>query len=509
MSDLFNRIRENIIGCDAEMDTPLGRKKIIYADWIASGRLYKPIEEKMQSELFPYCANTHTETSYTGALMTRAYQDARAYIKKCVGANDQDCLLFAGTGMTATINKLQRILGLKFPEQFIKKKECTGEDAWRLVYDQEQDRPVVFITHMEHHSNHTSWLETVAKVEIIQPDVHGNVDLDHFAELLDRYKDSRTKIASVTACSNVTGVITPYYEIAKMIHRAGGYCFVDFACSAPYVDIQMHPEDEEMKLDAVFISPHKFLGGPGTPGIVVFCNTLYRNLIPDHPGGGTVYYTNPWNDHKYIPSIEDREDGGTPGFLQGIKAALAFKLKEEIGVENIMAREKELMKRVFDRLETNDQMVILAANQKNRIGAFSFYFKELHYNLSVRILNDYFGIQVRGGCACAGTYGHVLLNIDKERSYQFLEEIECGSIMNRPGWIRLSVHPTLSDEELDYILDSILYIAAHQKELNSHYEVIDGGNNFRHKQEKEADRLDKWVHEFYRKPFHAEIEETA
>lgn len=465
MESHFENFRNNIVGQDVEFETPYGTKKIIYADWIASGRLYGPIEDRMRQEVMPYCANTHTETTLTGTIMTRAYAEAKTYIKSQLNADQDDMLVFCGSGMTGAICKLQRIMGLRLPERIgtYLKPNAT------IDLCEDENKPVVFITHMEHHSNHTTWIETIADCVMINETADGLVDLDHFDKLLEKYRNRKLKIASVTACSNVTGIETPYYEIAKRAHRAGGFIWVDFACSGPYVKIDMHPAEEGAHLDAVFVSPHKFLGGPGTPGIVVFNKVHYENEVPDNPGGGTVYYTNPWNDHKYVEDIESREDGGTPPFLQGIKAALAFKLKEEMGVEAIREREHILVHRMLDAMEGIEGLHVLADQHKDRLGAISFYIDDMHFNLVVKLLNDHYGIQMRGGCACAGTYGHCLLNIDKNTSYKILNRIEEGHIGERPGWVRMSVHPTMSDEELIIILDALKYITDNKEELAMDY----------------------------------------
>lgn len=472
MESHFETFRKNIVGQDIHFDTPYGRKKLIYADWIASGRLYGPIEDRMRNEIMPYCANTHTETTLSGTIMTRAYADAKSYIKEQVNASTDDVLVFAGSGMTGAICKLQRIMGLRFPErlkEFVKKqKTILGKEKDRFDIP-ENDRPVVFITHMEHHSNHTTWIETIADCVMINETSDGLVDLNHFDELLVQYKHRKLKIASVTACSNVTGIETPYYEIAKRVHKAGGSIWVDFACSGPYVKIDMHPTEEGAHLDAIFISPHKFLGGPGTPGVVVFHKDFYNNEVPDIPGGGTVYYTNPWNDHKFYSDIESREDGGTPPFLQGIKAALAFKLKEEMGVDAIREREHVLVHRAMNAMSEIDGLHVLAGQHKNRLGAISFYIDDMHFNLVVKLLNDHYGVQMRGGCACAGTYGHCLLDIDRDTSYKILNRIEEGHINERPGWVRFSIHPTMTDTDLETILGALKFIAEHKDELAKDY----------------------------------------
>lgn len=484
----FKLYRNQIVGNDCFIETPYGEKKLLYADWIASGRLFAPIEQTLQSQVYPYCGNTHTETSAVGTLMTHAYHEAKQYIKQAVHANDSDILIFDGSGMTGVINKLQRMLGLRIPQALYQYDCLTGLRP--------ENRPVVFVTHMEHHSNHTSWLETIADVEIINPDIHGQVDLDHFESLLQQYKNRSLIIASVTAASNVTGVITPYYQIAEMVHRFNGYCFVDFACSGPYVDINMHPENQAQQLDAIFVSPHKFLGGPGTSGVLIMNACLYQNTIPDNSGGGTVKFTTPWKFHAYVDDIEEREDGGTPAFLQGIKTALCFKLKQEMGVTNILQREHDILKTVFERLKKINNLHLLAAEHENRIGAVSFYITDLHFNLGVKLLNDYFGIQVRGGCACAGTYGHYLLGIDKEKSDWIYKKIEEGNYFARPGWIRLSIHPTMSNEDVELILYAIEYLAKNHEVMAKDYQYVPHKNIFTHKTFKDAFQA-QWLQKLY------------
>lgn len=467
----FDFFRNNIIGINQTFPTPYGEKRMIYADWIASGRLYQPIEDKFMNEIYPFCGNTHTETSITGTIMTKLYLQAKSFIKQEVNASDDDFLLFEGSGMTAGINKLQRIMGLRLPERCIDFYEVNSNAR----------KPVVFITHMEHHSNHTSWLETAAKVEVIKPTADGLVDIEHLKSLLKEYQDSCLKIASVTAASNVTGIKTPYHEIAQLMHDAGGYCFVDFACAGPYVAINMHPEKESEKLDAIFLSPHKFLGGPGTPGVLIFNKILYKNTAPDNAGGGTVTFTSPFGFHEYKSNIEDREDAGTPPFLQGIRTALCFKLKREMGVDAIHDKEKLLLDIIFDGLKNIPGLQILEEQVRNRVGAFSFHLSNLHYNLGVKLLNDHYGIQVRGGCACAGTYGHYLLNIDEKQSDEIRRRIQRGDTFSRPGWIRLSVHPTMTIEEAQFIVKAITHIANDYAALATEYEYVPQRNIFRHK----------------------------
>lgn len=477
LEQYFQQFRKNIIGIDQEFVSPFGKMKIIYTDWTASGRLYRPIEEKLMNEFGSFVANTHTETTVTGTAMTMAYHQARHIIKHHVNASADDVLITDGTGMTGVVNKFQRILGLKLPENL---QEFTNIPL--------EKRPIVFISHMEHHSNQTSWLETIADVEVVEGDEQGLFSLENLEKLLLKYQNRSIKIASITSCSNVTGIRTPYYDVAKMMHQNNGLCFVDFACSGPYVKMDMHPEDPESYLDAIFISPHKFLGGPGTSGVLVFNKKLYLNMVPDNPGGGTVSWTNPWGEHKYIDNIEDREDGGTPGFLQVIKIALTIQLKEKMGIDNILKREHEIVEYIFEELRDIPNLKILAAQHIDRLGVISFYIDGLHFNLGVKLLNDKFGIQTRGGCSCAGTYGHYLLNVNQETSNNLVYQITTGDLTKKPGWIRMSIHPTTTNAEIKFVCHSIVELAKHHTEWAKNYVYDKFTNEYRN---QEAQPLEK------------------
>lgn len=467
--DELEAVARGVIGHDLPLRTAHGTRRVIYADWTASGRLYRPIEERLLRDVAPWMANTHTETSATGHAMTVAYHEARSVIRRHVHAADDDVLLATGTGCTGAVNKLQRVLGMRVPSNFI------GQTSVRR-----QDRPLVLVTHMEHHSNRTTWLECEADVEVIPAGADGLVDVSAIPGILARHADRRTRIAAITACSNVTGISTPFHEIAALMHAHGGLCFVDFACSAPYVPIDMHPADPARSLDAIYFSPHKFLGGPGSSGILVFSRHLYSAAVPDQPGGGTVTWTNPWNQHRYHEDIEVREDGGTPGVLQLVRAALAVRLKEAMGVKRMAQREREIVDRVFARLAAAPRVVILAGQHRERLPVFSFYIEGLHYNLVVRMLNDRFGIQARGGCSCAGTYGHYLLNVDAPQSRQITDRIDAGDLSDKPGWVRVSFHPVMRDEEVETVCEAIVAIARYGDEWAGEYTQLDQLNDFRH-----------------------------
>ena len=458
LENYFHKFRKQIIGHDLSVQRNHQDMPVIYADWTASGRLYKPIESFISEQLGPYVANTHTEATLTGTTMTLAYSEAQSIIKNHVNASDQDILIMDGSGMTGVVNKFQRILGLRIPERF-------KDNA----FENEDDKPLVIVTHMEHHSNQTSWLACEVTLEILHADVNGMPSLTHLKELLESYKNRKMKIGAFSACSNVTGIKTNYSELAEIMHQYQGLCFVDFAASAPYIKIDMHPENELAQLDAIYFSPHKFLGGPGTSGVLIFNKALYHSKIPDNPGGGTVLWTNPWGEYRYSDNIEIREDGGTPGFLQCIRTALSIKLKDEMGIDNITKREEELTKIIMDGFEANESVVMLEPQQRHRLSIVSFYMPEIHHNLVVKLLNDKFGIQTRGGCLCAGTYGHILLGVSIEQSHKISDKINQGDLTDKPGWIRASLHPTSTDKEAELIVTAVQQIANNYKQWKDEY----------------------------------------
>ncbi|SHM07008.1 aminotransferase class V-fold PLP-dependent enzyme [Flavobacterium saccharophilum] len=464
----FEKFRENIIGNNHVFNSGYGNQKMIYADWIASGRLYRPIEAVMCSKIGPMVANTHSFSSESGKASTYAYQHARNIIKKHVNASEADILVTTGTGMTAALSKLQRIMGL-LKVDFLKEGFHNSND---------DQRPVVFITHMEHHSNQVPWYEINADVVILKAGKDNLVDTAVLEAELKKYASRSLKIGSFTACSNVTGIITPYHELAKIMHQHGGFCFVDFAASAPYVKIDMHPEDPGQELDAIFFSPHKFLGGPGSCGILVFNEKLYKSNFPDNPGGGNVKYTTPWGEFCYSDAIEVREDGGTPGFLQVMRTALCMELKTQMGIENMKNREKELLELCYSELRNIPNISLLGDQKSERIGCISLNIEDIHYNLVVRLLNDRFGVQVRGGWSCASTYAHSLFGIEREKSNEIIAGIKKQNLTDKPGWVRISLHPTMTDQELLYICNALKSIILHHKDWGTDYNYNQCNNEF-------------------------------
>lgn len=459
LEDYFKPFREQTIGTDHQFTSYYGTQKLLYADWIASGRLYNPIENIIRNKIGPLMANTHSFSSESGKAATYAYKEARTIIKNHVNADEDDILVTAGTGMTGALAKLQRFLQLQ---------KC----------EDDSDRPVVFITHLEHHSNQVSWMELDVDVVIIAPNSKLQVCGDSLRNELEKYKNRTIKIGAFSGCSNVTGAITPFYELAEIMHEFGGLCFVDFAASAPYQTINMHPKSENQQLDAIFFSPHKFLGGPGTCGVLVFNKNLYKTVKPDNPGGGNVKWTNPWGNFGYNDDIEVREDGGTPGILQVIKTALCLRLKEQMNPEKMHLREEELLHLFYKNVAENPEIELLGNKHKKRIGCISFNISGMHYNLVVRLLNDRFGIQVRGGWSCASSFAHYLFKLQQEKSTKLVQDIETKNLTEKPGWVRVSLHPIMTNAEVNYITDALKAIIDNKEKWSSDYQYNKATNEF-------------------------------
>jgi len=471
----FDFLRSQIIGSDASVTTPFGERLMVYADYTASGRCLAMIEKYIQNLQRIY-ANTHTEDDISGRSMTRLLEQAEHAIKQSVNAGSNGRIICIGTGATGAIDKLQQIIGVALPpatRQNLTRmmEEALGPEAHAAFSEHLRKRqPVVFVGPYEHHSNEISWRENLATVVEVRLDSNGSVDLVHLESLLQEpaYQD-RMRIGSFSAASNVTGMRTPVHEIAALLHRFDAIACFDYAASAPYVEIDMNPaadaHEGDASLDAVFISPHKFLGGPGASGVLVFNKRLYHpELPPSVSAGGTVDYVGP-TSQDFIVDIEEREKAGTPGVLQILKAGLAFQIKDRIGVSAIEHREHELLERTFARWRDNSNIEILGNPESNqRISIVSFNLKDnrgkyLHPKFVTSLLNDLFGIQSRAGCSCAGPYGHRLLDIDFEKSELYRKWIQKGFCGIKPGWCRISLHYTMDDIEADFILDAIEFVA--------------------------------------------------
>jgi selenocysteine lyase/cysteine desulfurase len=463
---LIETIRASVIGDDEAVLGPFGLRRVTYADYTASGRALTFIEDFIREAVLPLYGNTHTESSGTGRQTNRFREDARAMIRDSVGATqDEHAVVFCGSGATAAVDKLIGILNLRLPADLDERYDL-------LKQIPEAERPVVFVGPYEHHSNELPWRESIADVIAIPEDIDGRIDLERLEAELVAHGGRTLMIGSFSAASNVTGILSDTRAISVLLHRHGALSFWDFAAAAPYVEVQMSPRrsgpdgdraDAELDYkDAVFISPHKFIGGPGTPGVLVARRELFRNRVPVVVGGGTVAYVNP-TEHSYVDDIERREEGGTPAIVESIRAGLVFGLKEAVGVETIRGREESLIRRAIRRWEGNAGIEVLGSHSLPRLSIVSFVVRHraryLHHNFVVALLNDLFGIQSRGGCSCAGPYGHRLLGIDLETSHEFEREIGRGCEGIKPGWIRVSFNYFVSDAVFEFILDAVDLVA--------------------------------------------------
>ena len=471
----FASLRAEVIGADAPVNTPFGPRLMVYADYTASGRCLGFVEKYIQNQQRIY-ANTHTEDDISGRSMTHLLEQAEQAIKNSVNAGPDGRIVCVGSGATGAIDKLQQIIGVALPpatRQNLTRmlKDALGDEADQHFTEYlRRHQPVVFVGPYEHHSNEISWRENLATVVEVRLDSEGGIDLEHLEQLLQKpeYQD-RMRIGSFSAASNVTGMRTPTNRIAALLHRYGALAFFDYAASAPYVRIDMNPDPDQYEgdasLDAVFISPHKFLGGPGSMGVLVFNKRIYHSeLPPSVSAGGTVDYVGPASQ-DFIQDIEEREKAGTPGVLQILKAGIAFQVKDHIGVEVIERREQELVNKTLERWHANPNIELLGnPDPERRIGVLSFNLRDhrgkyLHPKFVTTLLNDLFGIQSRAGCSCAGPYGHRLLSIDYEQSEQYRKWINKGFCGIKPGWCRISLHYVMDDIEADYILDAIDFVA--------------------------------------------------
>lgn len=485
MSDadrLIESIRNDIIGEDQVLWGPYGARRVTYADYTASGRSIRFIEEFLRDEVMPLYANTHTETSGTGLQTTRFREDARAIIKAAVGGTDEDVVLFCGSGATGAINKLVDCLNLRIPADL---------DAKYGFSDQipREERPVVFIGPYEHHSNELTWRETIADVVVIDEDADGRADIEKLEAALEAYADRPLKIGSFSAASNVTGIGSDTRAIAATLHRHGALSFWDFAAAGPYVKVEMNMVDDEpdghlIYKDAVFISPHKFIGGPGTPGLLIVKKKLLTNRVPAAPGGGTVAYVGP-TGHTYLSDHVHREEGGTPAIIESIRAGMVFQLKEAVGHEAIAKYERSFIRRAIERWTALPAIRVLGNPDAWRLSIVSFIVRHqgryLHHNFVVALLNDLFGIQARGGCSCAGPYGHRLLGIDLTTSQQFKDEIVRGCEGVKPGWVRVNFNYFVSERVFEYILTAVELVAEHGWKLLPDYDFEPESGMWRHR----------------------------
>ena len=476
---LIDLVRASVVGEDEAVNGPFGIRRVTYADYTASGRSLSFIEDYIRDAVLPLYANTHTESSGTGRQTSRFREEARRLVLEGVGGDaERHAVVFCGSGSTAAINRLVDVLGLRIPAAL------DDQYGFRAQIPDDQ-RPVVFIGPYEHHSNELPWRESIADVITIHEDADGEIDLAQLEAELQRHDGRPLKIGSFSAASNVTGIVSDTAAIARLLHAHGALACFDFAAAAPYVAIEMDPAgDPAAGEDAVFISPHKFIGGPGTPGVLVARRDLFRNRVPTMPGGGTVRYVNP-TEHVYLDAVEHREEGGTPAIVESIRAGLVFGLKAAVGVDAIRDREAGFIDRALHRWGANPDIEILGSRTAERLSIVSFVVRHdgryLHHNVVVALLNDLFGIQSRGGCSCAGPYGHRLLGIDLERSHAFEREIARGCEGIKPGWVRVNFNYFLSEPVFTFILEAVDLVARGGWRLLPLYEFDPASGLWRHR----------------------------
>ena len=468
-------LRQQIVGVDSTFETPFGERLMVYCDYTASGRCLRFVESYLQSLQRVY-ANTHTEDDITGRSMSQLLHEAEEAIKNSVNAGPDGRIVACGTGATGAIDKLQQIIGVALAPVTRKNLNdaldtlAPGFDSSAFREHLKDVQPVVFIGPYEHHSNEISWRQCLATTIEVRLDATGNIDLAHLEDLLQdpRYRN-RQRIGSFSAASNVTGMRSDVHKIASLLHKYGAMACFDFAACAPYVDIDMNPqpvrEGEDPSIDAIFISPHKFLGGPGSSGVLVFNQRIYnRELPPSMSAGGTVDYVG-MKDQDFIRHIEEREKAGTPGVLQTLKAGLVFQIKDGVGVDVINAREHELTDLAMKSWAANENIEVLGnPDPSSRVGIISFNIKDgsgkyLHHKFITVLLNDLFGIQSRAGCSCAGPYGHRLLNIDEATSERYRSAVRHGHCGLKPGWCRVGLHWVMDDAEANYVIGAVHFLA--------------------------------------------------
>jgi selenocysteine lyase/cysteine desulfurase len=461
-SPLLERVRRGIIGDGVLFAGPFGWRRVTYADYTASGRSLDFIEDFIRDAVLPRYANTHTESSSTGLQTSRLREDARRMIREAVGGTGDDLVIFCGSGATAAVGKLIGILEMRLPAGPDQRYGLSGRIPLA-------DRPVVFVGPYEHHSNELPWRESVADVVVIAEDADGHVDLADLERQLARHA-GRPLIGSFSAASNVTGILTDTRAVARLLHAHGALSFWDYAAAGPYVPIEVAasgPDAGDHK-DAVFLSPHKFPGGPQSPGVLVIRRELVRNAVPTVPGGGTVAFVDPVG-HRYLDDPVAREEGGTPAIIESIRAGLVFGLKEAVGTDLIAAREEKLWRYVLGRWDRHPQIEVLGNHRSRRLSIVSFRIRHgsqyLHHNFVVAVLNDLFGIQARGGCSCAGPYGHRLLAIGAARSHALRDEIGHGCDGVKPGWTRINLNYFISAAMAEFIAAAVELIAAYGDRL--------------------------------------------
>jgi len=486
---LLEQIRSSVIGEGRLLPTPFGDRPLIYADYTASGRALSFIEDYITENVLPFYANTHSEASATGRQTTAFREQARGLIRKSLRAGDEDAVIFCGSGATGAIQKLVEILNLRIPANLEDQYDFSARIRAR-------DRPVVFVGPYEHHSNELAWRESIVDMVSIPLDKAGGIDQDRLKAELERYADRKLKIGSFSAASNVTGLLSDVRGISRILHTHGALAFWDYAAAGPYVDIDVTGAPDELgdsSIDALYLSPHKFIGGPGTPGVLVIKRRLLTNRVPSVPGGGTVSYVSP-ESHTYHQAGEAREEGGTPAIVESIRAGMVFQLKDAVGAKNIERLEHDMVRRAIGRWSPHPAIHILGDLKAPRTSIVSFLImwrgRPLHYGFVDALINDLFGIQLRGGCSCAGPYGHELLHIDRTHSRAIADAVAAGYPVLKPGWVRLNFNYFIGEETFDYLLRAVELIAEHGWKLLGQYKYDPARGLWRYRRGQYAPCLD-------------------
>lgn len=479
MDDVLAWVRQNVYGHDVKMPGPFGPKPRRYFDYTASGLPFQPIEDLLRQHVLPFMSNTHSTSSYASELISAHVDAAHAKVRRAMRGTEDDVIVFTGSGATAAVNKLITCLGIRISDPLQQRFGWASELP-------SQERPIVILSRMEHHSNDLPWRETIADIEYVGYDKLGRANWHDIERILTmpRYRDRRFKIGTFTAASNVTGVLNDTKELAAAMHGQGGVAFFDFAAAAPYVPIDLHPEDNPAyQKDAVFMSVHKFTGGPQSPGLLVANRKLFAGRAPAEPGGGTVLYTSPW-EYRYLDDLEAREASGTPPIVSIIRAGLAFDLKEMMW-ERLQRLKERCVAVAVAAWSDHPKIAILGPDpvEVPRLGILSLILDEgrLHHNLAVRLLNDLYGIQVRGGCMCAGTYGHDLLRIGKEQSQTIRSALDEGNVGAKPGWIRISFGPGMTPDDFAVLLQAVPHVAEHWRDYAGDYVMDPDTADWRHR----------------------------
>jgi selenocysteine lyase/cysteine desulfurase len=467
-------LRTNEVGRRASIETPFGKRVLFSADLTATGRILHFVEAWMR-RVSPFYANTHTAISSTGRIMTELREQARQVVKRSVHASDVDEVIFVGSGATSAVNKLVGLLGMRICEPLDRQYNLSSHIP-------KHERPVVLVGPYEHHSNELPWMESIADVVEIGLDGDGRIDLDDLQRRVDEFPERSLKIGSFSAASNVTGILSDVGAIARILHEKGWYAFFDFAAAGPYVPIDMHPAEPAERIDALFLSMHKFIGGPQASGVLVANRALFRTRTPERPGGGTVDYVSGFDRSSidYVHRLDEREEGGTPAIMGDIRAGVAFVVKDMMDAAELRDHEIALSRRVIERLSKHPRIRMLGPSALPRLAIISLNIDRIHHDLASALLDHLFGIQNRAGCACAGPYGHRLLGIDRARSERYRAQIAAGKLGVKPGWVRLSIPYYASEADVEFVLRAVEFVADYARDFIPAYSLGWGDGVWRH-----------------------------